>query len=186
MCKYKPVIHFSIQLNLICWLNTFKFSEQIYRNINPNINKHAWLNVLNMPPFTPVAHSLFGKDRSSFGDERIPQQQFCTRASYNGISRWSIFLSYINYRPISPSSSKGQTYTQRNLFGILLNQTKIRLYLPYTDTFGTKRTYVWFQINQCIVNTIWFRFDLIRFRKDFKCTNMGIFFKERNSTLYPA
>ena len=109
-----------------------------------------------------------------------------TRASYNGISRWSIFLSYINYRPISPSSSKGQTYTQRNLFGILLNQTKIRLYLPYTDTFGTKRTYVWFQINQCIVNTIWFRFDLIRFRKDFKCTNMGIFFKERNSTLYPA
>ena len=27
-------------------------------------------------------------------------------------------------------------------------------------------TSVWFQINRCMVNTIWFRFDFIRFRKD--------------------
>ena len=27
-------------------------------------------------------------------------------------------------------------YTQRNLFKILLNQTEIRLYLPYSDWFG--------------------------------------------------
>ena len=53
--------------------------------------------------------------------------------------------------------------TQRSLFEILLNQTEIRLYLPCTNWFGTKRTSVWFQINKIMVNTIWFRFDLIRF-----------------------
>ena len=56
---------------------------------------------------------------------------------------------------------------QRNLFEILLNQTKIRLYLPFSDWFGTKRTFFWFQLNWKMVNKIWFRFDLIRFRKDF-------------------
>ena len=57
--------------------------------------------------------------------------------------------------------------TQRYLFEILLNQTEIRLYLPFSDWFWTKRTSVWFQINRKIVSTIWFRFDLIRFGKDF-------------------
>ena len=33
-------------------------------------------------------------------------------------------------------------YTQRNLFGILLNPTEIRLHLPVSDRFGTKRTSV--------------------------------------------
>jgi len=28
-------------------------------------------------------------------------------------------------------------YTQKNLFKILLNQTEIRLYLPFSDRFGT-------------------------------------------------
>ena len=50
---------------------------------------------------------------------------------------------------------------------ILLNQTKIRLYLPFSDCFGTKRTSVWFQINRKMVNTIWFLGDLIKFRKHF-------------------
>ena len=36
-----------------------------------------------------------------------------------------------------------------------------------SDWLGTKRTSVWFQINRKMVNTIWFRVDLIRFRKDF-------------------
>ena len=58
-------------------------------------------------------------------------------------------------------------HTQRNIFEILSNQTEIRLYLPYNDWFGTKRTSVLFQINLCMANTIWFRFDLIRFRKYF-------------------
>ena len=35
--------------------------------------------------------------------------------------------------------------------------------------------FVWFQINCCMVNTIWFRFDLIRFRKNFSLCNRGQF-----------
>ena len=46
---------------------------------------------------------------------------------------------------------------------ILLNQTEIRLYLQFSDWLETKRTYVWFQINWKMINTIWFLFDLIRF-----------------------
>ena len=53
------------------------------------------------------------------------------------------------------------------LFQVLLNQTEIRLYVTCTDWFGTKRTSVWIQINRKMVDTIWFRVDLIRFRKDF-------------------
>ena len=34
-------------------------------------------------------------------------------------------------------------YTQRNLFEIMLNQPEIRLYLPFSDSLGTKRTFVW-------------------------------------------
>ena len=59
--------------------------------------------------------------------------------------------------------------TQRNLFEILLNQTEIILYLPFYDWFGTAngRVPLLFQINRKMVDTIWFQFDLIRFRKDF-------------------
>ena len=64
------------------------------------------------------------------------------------------------------------SYTQRNLFKILLNQTEIRLYLPFSNWFGTKWTFVWFQINRKMVNTIWLRFNLIKFWKDFSvCTS---------------
>ena len=58
-------------------------------------------------------------------------------------------------------------YTKRNVFEILLNQTEIRLYLSFSNRFWTKRSSVWLQINRKIVNTIWFRFDFIRFRKYF-------------------
>ena len=69
-------------------------------------------------------------------------------------------------------------YTQRNLVWILLHQTEISLCLPFSDWFGTKRKFVWlwfgtkrnsiwFQINQKMVNTIWFRFYLTKFRKYF-------------------
>ena len=60
-------------------------------------------------------------------------------------------------------------YTNRSLFEILLNKTEIRLYLPFFDWFGTKWTSVWIQINRKMVNTIWFRVDLIRFRKKILC-----------------
>ena len=57
-----------------------------------------------------------------------------------------------------------------NLFEILLNPPEIRLYLPFSDWFGSKRTVsVGIQVNRKMVNTatIWFQVDLIRFRKDF-------------------
>ena len=60
----------------------------------------------------------------------------------------------------------GAGYTKRNIFEIWLNQPKIRLYLPFSGWFGTKRPFVWLQINRKMVNIIWFRIDLIRFRKD--------------------
>ena len=41
------------------------------------------------------------------------------------------------------------------------------MYLPFYDWFWTKRTYVWFKINRKMINTIWFRYDLSRFRKYF-------------------
>ena len=46
---------------------------------------------------------------------------------------WSIFgrNSDNNWRQIG-------SYTQRNLFEILLNQTEIRLYLPFSDGFETQ------------------------------------------------
>ena len=59
------------------------------------------------------------------------------------------------------------TCTQRNLFEILLFQPEIRLYLPLADSFATNQTTVWFQIIQKMLNTIRFRVDVIRFRKDF-------------------
>ena len=54
--------------------------------------------------------------------------------------------------------------TQRNLFQILVNQPEIGLYLPFSDWFGTQTDIVrlLFQINRKMVNTIWFRFDLLK------------------------
>ena len=62
-------------------------------------------------------------------------------------------------------------HTQRNISKILLHQIKIRLCLPFSGWFGTKRASTLFQINRKMVYTIWFQFDLMRFRKDFPvCT----------------
>ena len=47
-------------------------------------------------------------------------------------------------------------HTDRIFFEILLNQPKIRLYLPFSGWFGPKLTSVWFQINRKMVNIIWF------------------------------
>ena len=69
---------------------------------------------------------------------------------------------------------KLMTHTHRNLFKILLNQTEIQLYLPFSDWYGLF-TSVWSQINQIMVNTIWFRFGSIRFRrKKIVCTQIDI------------
>ena len=54
------------------------------------------------------------------------------------------------------------THTQRKLFEILLNQTEIRLYSPFFYGFVSEQTlYIWVQINQCMVNTIWFQANIL-------------------------
>ena len=61
-------------------------------------------------------------------------------------------------------------HTLRNLFGILLNQTEIQLYLPFSSIDLEQKTdtvRLLFQINRYMVYTNWSRLDLIRFRKDF-------------------
>ena len=58
---------------------------------------------------------------------------------------WSDFFSPGNVSTYQCSANPEQNIhqcTQRNLFEILLNQTEIRLYLPYSNWFGTKRTSV--------------------------------------------
>ena len=50
-------------------------------------------------------------------------------------------------------------YPQRNLFEILLNQTEIRLYLPFSNWL----TVLIPIINWKIMNTIWLRFDITWF-----------------------
>ena len=75
---------------------------------------------------------------------------------------------------VSVSRNNHQTYTQRNIFEILLKQTEIRLYLSCTDWFGTAngRVRLLFQLNWKLVKTFWFKFDEIRFWKDFSvCRN---------------
>ena len=62
--------------------------------------------------------------------------------------------------------SNGVLHIQIFFFEILLNQPEIWFYLPsFSDWFGSKRTSIWTQINRKMVNTIWFRDDLIRFWK---------------------
>ena len=41
--------------------------------------------------------------------------------------------NFIAVCPVQLNTSWADGYTQRNLFEILLNQTEIRLYLPFSD-----------------------------------------------------
>ena len=82
------------------------------------------------------------------------------------------------------AADNARKYSQKNLSEILLNQPKIRLYLPFfRKTEWHKKLYLPFiqkTVNgtkNCIyhlfkmVHTIWLRFDVIRFRKYFSvCT----------------
>ena len=66
-----------------------------------------------------------------------------------------------------------------NLLWNLLNQTKLRLYLPFSDwlvesngiPFGSKAT----------VNTVWFRFAITRFRNEFSVCSEQILLCEKMS-----
>ena len=81
---------------------------------------------------------------------------------------WSDDMEYGRAKSVGIKSTRNTVkYTQRKLFEILLNHNETRLYLPLSDWFGTKPTSIWFQINRKMVNTIWFRVDLIIFWKYF-------------------
>ena len=54
----------------------------------------------------------------------------CTENKYESLGAKTVHLSVYELH----------VYTQRNLFEILLNQSEIRLYLLFSDWFGTKRT----------------------------------------------
>ena len=73
-------------------------------------------------------------------------------------------------------------YTERNLFEILLNQTKIRLCLPFSDWSGSKLKFVWIKINRKKINTIWFQVDQTWFRKYFS-VHMFIYIPTRSGML---
>ena len=93
----------------------------------------------------------------------------CERAKF--IDAYLIALRETYFRFFS--NWRNMIVHTRNLLEIILNQIEIRLYLPFFDWFGTNRTSVWFKINRKMVNTIWFRFDLLRFRKDFSVCTRG-------------
>ena len=128
--------------------------------------------------------AMVGWDTHVVGTHNPCQPLVGTHAGYNTgqmtfynkhppqlIDKWS--NCHNNRRTTGLTTSKtsitaqvGVFYTQRNFFEFLLNQTEIRLYLLFSEWFGTKRTFVWFQINRKMVNTIWLRVNLIRFQKD--------------------
>ena len=68
---------------------------------------------------------------------------------------------------ITNEPTRLNVHTRKSFLKPFLNQPGIMLYLPCSGWFGSKRMSVWFQINRKMVNTIWFRVDLMRFRKDF-------------------
>ena len=61
-----------------------------------------------------------------------------------------IYHWYIQYIPLQSNLTQNKVPlpTLPNIFGILLNQTEIKLYIPCTDWFRAKRTSVWLQINR--------------------------------------
>ena len=61
---------------------------------------------------------------------------------YSRISNTSWNVSYPRQNFLSEFIFSSCTQIQKNLFEILLNQTEIRLYLPFSDWFSTKRTSV--------------------------------------------
>ena len=62
--------------------------------------------------------------------------------------------------------------TQRNLIKLNRNKIIFTIYLLIWNQTDTVR--LLFQINRKMVNTIWFPFDLIRFRKDFSVCEIKV------------
>ena len=70
-------------------------------------------------------------------------------------------------------------------FRNVIKSNQNQIVLPFSDWFGTIRMSVWFQINRKMVNTIWFRFDLIRFRKYFSVCRLTFILQYPSERLIP-
>ena len=68
--------------------------------------------------------------------------------------KFRVLSSYLRCRKAAKKCFAWNSRKEPARKEILLNQTEIRLYLPFRKRFETKRTYVLFQINQKIVYTI--------------------------------
>ena len=60
-----------------------------------------------------------------------------TRIRFNSCRDWENVCLSVNTSPYARRVTKLAKFTQRNIFEILLYQTEIRLYLPFSDWFGT-------------------------------------------------
>ena len=87
-------------------------------------------------------------------NSRVDFLFFWTKCSHQCSAKTQLFLSETEFFLVQ----------FRNLIEWNPNQIVFSIFRLIRNT---KQTFVWFQINQCMVNTIWFRFDLIGFRKDF-------------------
>ena len=74
----------------------------------------------------------------------------CTRANMY----MYIFLHARKHLSQSKPATSFKDIKCRNTHSeILLNQTEIKLYLPFSDCFGAKHTSVWFKINRKMAHT---------------------------------
>ena len=67
---------------------------------------------------------------------------------FQNVSELINFLGKTIVQVFCVNAANSYRYTHRNIFEILLNQPEIRLHLPFSDWFGSKRTSVWIQINR--------------------------------------
>ena len=70
------------------------------------------------------------------------------------------------WRALTVTINTGLIGQTDKYFLIIVKSTVIRLYLPFSDWFRTKRKPVWSQINRKRLTIIWFWLDSARIRKD--------------------
>ena len=83
---------------------------------------------------------------------------------------WHAFFTthtYFSKKSFIRSALICNRYTQRNRLLILVRSPETRLYWLFSEFIWRHTESVWLQINRKMVNTIWFRFDLMRFGKYF-------------------